>query len=118
MAKDFLPVLVLLILSGALAGGMVAFSHLLGPRRRIDAKLLPYECGIVPSASARVRFPIRFYLTAILFVLFDIEVIFLYPWAVVLRQLRLFGFAEMAVFLFILVVGYLYAWRKGALEWE
>lgn len=96
----------------------MAFSHLLGPRRRIDAKLLPYECGIVPSASARVRFPIRFYLTAILFVLFDIEVIFLYPWAVVLRQLRLFGFAEMAVFLFILVVGYLYAWRKGALEWE
>jgi NADH-quinone oxidoreductase subunit A len=101
-----------------MAVGMVALGHFLGPRRDSAAKLMPYESGMSPIGSAVRRMPVRFYLIAVLFVLFDIEVIFLLPWAVVLRRLGLFGLIEMLVFVAILLVGYIYLWKKGALEWE
>ena len=97
---------------------MVVLGQILGPRRQTEAKLIPYESGMTPIGSAVRRMPVRFYLIAVLFVLFDIEVIFLLPWAVVLKQLGVFGLIEMLVFVFILLVGYVYVWKKGALEWE
>jgi NADH-quinone oxidoreductase subunit A len=92
--------------------------RLLGPRNRTPAKLMTFECGNDPSGSAWGRFSVKFYMTAILFIIFDVEVVFMYPWAVQFRQLGWFGFAEMAVFIAILSIGLLYVWRKGALEWE
>ena len=97
---------------------MVVLGQILGPRRQTEAKSIPYESGMTPIGSAVRRMPVRFYLIAVLFVLFDIEVIFLLPWAVVLKQLGVFGLIEMLVFVFILLVGYVYVWKKGALEWE
>ena len=90
----------------------------LGPRRPTARKLTPYESGITPIGSAQRRLPVKFYLIAVLFILFDIEVVFLLPWAVTFRQLGLFGLAEMFIFIAILVVGYIWIWKKGALEWE
>ena len=101
-----------------MAVAMVALGHLFGPRRDSAVKLMPYESGMTPIGSAVRRMPVRFYLVAVLFLLFDIEVIFLLPWAVVLRKLGLFGLIEMLVFVAILLVGYIYVWKKGALEWE
>jgi len=91
---------------------------ILGPRKPTRIKLSPYECGKLPIGSARRRFPVKYYLTAMLFVLFDIGVFFLYPWAVVFRQLKLFGLVEMAIFVLTIAVGYVYVWRKGAFEWD
>jgi NADH-quinone oxidoreductase subunit A len=91
---------------------------LFGPKKKAAAKGLPYESGMNPYGEGTRRVPVRFYLVAVLFILFDIEVVFFLPWAVVFRQLGLFGLAEMAVFIIILLVGYFYAWKKGALEWE
>ena len=108
----------MVILAAAFAFGALGLSHFLGPRRPTPAKLEPYECGMRPIGSARQRVPVRFYLIAMLFILFDIEIVFLYPWAVVLDRLGLFGLIEMAVFVAILVIGYVYVWRKGALDWE
>jgi NADH-quinone oxidoreductase subunit A len=93
-------------------------SHYLGRRVYDPAKQLPYECGITPVGSARERFHARFYLVAMLFIVFDIEIVFLYPWAVVFKQLALFGLIEMGVFLLILILGFAYVWGKGALEWD
>jgi NADH-quinone oxidoreductase subunit A len=93
------------------------FSKLLHPKKFNVVKLEPYECGIEPATDARDRYSVRYYLVAMLFVIFDVETVFLFPWAVIMDRLLLFGFIEMLVFLFILVVGYVYAWRKGALEW-
>ena len=118
LLSDYLPIAILLGVATVMAVGMVALGHFLGPRRDSAAKLMPYESGMAPIGSAVRRMPVRFYLIAVLFVLFDIEVIFLLPWAVVLRSLGLFGLIEMLVFVAILLVGYIYLWKKGALEWE
>lgn len=106
--------------AAVVAAVLIGLSSLLGPRRPSPAKVSAYECGVTPIGSARERFPIKFYLIAMLFIVFDIETIFLYPWAVTYRHsgaLMLFNLAEMAVFVAILLVGYIYIWRRGGFEW-
>ena len=117
---DYLPLFILLVLSSAVAGLVILISIIFGPKRRSSAsrKVAPYESGMKAIGIGQRRFPVRFYLIAVLFILFDIEVIFFYPWAVSFRQLGLFGFFEMLVFIGILLVGYIWLWKKGALEWE
>lgn len=117
MPIEYLPILILIILAAVFAVIALGMPALLGPRRPNKAKQEAYESGMLPYSDARRRFPVQYYVIAVLFILFDIEVIFLYPWAVVLRQLKLFGLIEMAIFLAILLVGYFYVWRKGALDW-
>jgi NADH-quinone oxidoreductase subunit A len=112
------PVLALFVIAVAFAGGAILLSSLLGPRRPSRVKNEAYECGIDPVGDARLRFSVKFYIIAMLFILFDIEAIFLYPWAVMFNQLRLFGLMEMFAFLGFLVLGYIYLWRRGALEWD
>ena len=107
LLRDYLPIAILLFVATGMAFAMVALGHLFGPRRDGKAKLMPYESGMTPIGSAVRRMPVRYYLIAVLFVLFDIEVIFLLPWAVVLRKLGLFGLIEMLVFVTILLVGYI-----------
>lgn len=116
--SEYLPILMLL--GVALIFGLitVTLSSLIGPRNPTAEKLSPYECGIPPVGSSRDRFSIRFYLIAMLFILFDIEVVFLFPWAVVLRSLKLTGLITMGIFILVLLIGFLYVWKKGALEWE
>jgi NADH-quinone oxidoreductase subunit A len=121
--SQFVPLLVLMIIAILLASTLVVLSWFLGPRKPSAAKLAPYECGVTPVGSARERFPVKFYLIAMLFILFDIETVFLYPWAVTFTQwnshaLQVFSFGEMIVFIAILFVGYVYVWKKGAFEWE
>jgi NADH-quinone oxidoreductase subunit A len=118
--SDFLPIFVLIALSTALAGLVILISVLFGPRRRSKAtrKVAPYESGMQAIGAGQRRFPVRFYLIAVLFILFDIEVIFFFPWAVAYRQLGWFGFIEMLIFIGVLLVGYIWLWKKGALEWE
>ena len=118
MLINYFPILILLVISTVLAAVVILLSTFLGPRHPTQRKLEPYESGMTPLGPAQRRMPIKFYLVAVLFILFDIEVIFFYPWAVVFRQLGLFAFIEMLVFVGILLVGYVYAWKKGALEWE
>ena len=113
-----MPIAILLGVSTGLAIAMVVLGQILGPRRDTPEKLMPYESGMTPIGTAVRRMPVRYYLIAVLFVLFDIEVIFLLPYAVVLRKLGLFGLIEMLVFVMILLIGYVYVWKKGALEWE
>ena len=118
LLRDYLPIAILLGVSTGLANAMVVLGQILGPRRATPEKLMPYESGMTPIGTAVRRMPVRYYLIAVLFVLFDIEVIFLLPYAVVLRKLGLFGLIEMLVFVMILLIGYVYVWKKGALEWE
>jgi NADH-quinone oxidoreductase subunit A len=115
----YVPVVVLGVLAGAFAVLSLAASALLRPHRPTPAKVAPYECGITPiRLPASERFPVKFYVTAMLFIVFDIEAIFLFPWAVAFRELGLFGLVEMVVFVGLLFVAYLYVWQKGGLEWE
>jgi NADH-quinone oxidoreductase subunit A len=114
----FLPVLVMLIVAIGFAAFTLAASHFLGRRVNDPAKLAPYECGVTPVGNARERFHTRFYLVAMLFIVFDIETVFLYPWAVVYKQLHIFGLIEMGIFLLILLAGFFWVWGKGALEWD
>lgn len=107
----------LIVVVGFATAGLIV-SALVGPRRPTPAKLAPYESGMPPIGSARRRFSIKFYLTAVLFILFDIEIIFFYPWAVLFRQLGLFGLIEMGIFILVLLIGYVYVWRKGGFDWE
>ena len=118
MLTDYLPIAVLIVVSTLLAVAAIGLGHLFGPRRPTPRKLEPYESGMRPIGPALRRMPVRFYLVAVLFILFDIEVIFFLPWAVTFRSLGVFGFVEMAVFIAILLVGYIWVWNKGALEWE
>jgi NADH-quinone oxidoreductase subunit A len=118
---QYLPFLILFIIAILFAGGAIALSRLFGPKRPSPRKLAPYESGMEPIGGTRGRFQIRFYLVAMLFILFDIEIIFLYPWAVIFLSsgaAKLFLFFEMLSFLFVLAVGYVYIWRKGALDWN
>ncbi|HQT96470.1 MAG: NADH-quinone oxidoreductase subunit A [Desulfobacteria bacterium] len=117
-ASPYFPVLVLLAIALAMSVGFVLLSQALGPKRYDRIKFGVYECGVDPLTPAAVRVSVKFYLLAILFILFDLETTFLYPWAVLFRSLGLFGFIEMAVFVGILLVGLVYAWKKGALEWQ
>jgi NADH-quinone oxidoreductase subunit A len=115
---DYGAIAILLILATAVSFLIVVLSRIMGPFRPTTRKLEPYESGMVPIGPAMRRLPVKFYLIAVLFILFDIEVVFFLPFAAVARQLGLFALAEMAVFIAILLIGYVYAWRKGALEWE
>jgi len=118
MFEALFPIALLIALVSALAIAIVVLSRLLGRQRPTKEKLSPYECGIEPVGDARGRFPVKFFLIAILFIIFDIEVVFLYPWAVVFKKLGLFGLIEMGVFLLILFIGYFYIIKKGALKWD
>lgn len=113
----YLPLLIHFVLAGALAGVIVTLSTILGRRRPTLAKMSPYECGMAPVGDARERFSVKFYLVAMIFILFDVEAIFLYPWAVILRQLKMFGFWEMLVYVLVVLVGFFYIWKKGVLDW-
>ena len=114
----YLPILFLIVVSTAFAGASMLVASKLSPRRWTRSKLEPYECGIVPQDDvARERFPVKFYLVAMLFIIFDIETVFLYPWAVVYNELKLFGLLEMGSFLVILIAAYVYVWKRGGLEW-
>ena len=121
LINTYIPVLILAIVAIGLAAVMTILSWVLGPHRPTPQKLAPYECGVTPIGSARERFPIKFYLIAMLFIVFDIETVFLYPWAVIYKDsggMMLFNLVEMVVFVAILFVGYIYVWRKGAFEWD
>jgi NADH-quinone oxidoreductase subunit A len=116
--EQYLPILLLMVVVGAFAGGSVAGSRLLSPKRPTGAKEGAYESGIAPRYQAAARFPVRFYLVAMIFIIFDIEVIFLYPWAVSFGNLGIFGLVEMVLFLLTVFVAYAYVWRRGGLEWD
>jgi len=116
--REYVPVLLFLLVAIAFAGGTILLSSIIVPQRRNSVKNSAYECGVDPVGSARQRFTIKFYLVAVLFILFDIEAVFLYPWAVAFKQLGMYGLIEMLLFILILLVGYLYLLKKRALEWE
>ena len=117
MLVAYIPILLFILVAVGFAIFTLLLSGLLHPEKYNKVKLEPYECGIEPETDARDRYSIRFYLVAMLFVIFDVETVFMFPWAGIMDELAIFGLIEMIVFLFILVVGYVYAWRKGALEW-
>ena len=112
------PIAVTMVVGGVIVGVMVTINSILGPRRPSAVKGEPFECGNPSSGTAWGRFSVRFYLTALLFLVFDVEVVFLYPWAVELRRLGMFGFVEALVFISILAIGLIYAWERGALDWD
>ena len=119
MIQEYLPVLLQIIVAIGFAASALLISVLLGKSgRRTPAKDTAYECGMIPQGEAQPRFSVKFYLVAMLFLLFDIEAVFLFPWAVVYRDLKLFGFFEMMLFIATVFAGYIYVWKKGALEWE
>ena len=113
----YFPVLVQLLVAAAVAGGLIFASVALGKRARSPLKDTPYESGMAPVGSAAERFSVKFYLVGMIFILFDIEAVFLYPWAVVYRKLKMFGFFEMLIFVALVLVGFFYVWKKGALDW-
>ena len=115
---QYLPIVLLVGVATVFGVASMLVARALGPRRPTPAKLAPYECGIVPERIPRERFPVKFYVIAMLFIVFDIETIFLFPWAVTLRQLGLFGLVEMAIFIGLVFVAYLYVWQRGGLEWS
>ncbi len=117
-AESWFPVLVQVLIAAALAAGLIGASALLGKRARSPLKDTPYESGMSPVGSARERFSVKFYLVGMIFILFDIEAVFLYPWAVVYRDLKLFAFAEMFLFVALILIGFFYVWKKGALDWS
>ena len=118
MLKTYVPILLFIVIAIGFAVFTILFSRLVHPKKPNAVKLEPYECGIEPEGDARDRYSIRYYLIAMLFVIFEVETVFMFPWAVMLDELAWFGLIEMLFFLFVLVVGYFYAWRKGALEWQ
>ncbi len=124
MLENYFPILLLIAVGLAVGaapifiGWLLSQSWLLNTHRPDDAKLSPYECGFEAFEDARMKFDVRYYLIAILFIIFDLEIAFLFPWAIVLKEIGVFGFVSMMVFLAILVVGFVYEWKKGALDWE
>ena len=121
MLSDYLPIVLLLLIAAGFAAVNLGATHLIGPHKPNPVKLSPYESGVPTFGDARLRFSVKFYLVAMLFILFDIEVVFLYPWAVVFKDLLAQGsfvFTEMVVFIGVLVLGLAYVWRKGGLEWD
>jgi len=118
MLEGYLPILIFVAIAIALGVVMLALGQMLSPTRPDDAKLSPYECGFEAFEDSRMKFDVRYYLVAILFIIFDLEIAFLFPWAVVLQEIGMVGFLAMMLFLGILVVGFIYEWKKGALEWD
>jgi NADH-quinone oxidoreductase subunit A len=118
MLENYLPVLIFLLVAGALGSALLALGFLFGRGRKDADKLSPYECGFEAFEDTRMKFDVRYYLVAILFIIFDLEIAFLFPWAVSLDAIGLFGLLSMGVFLAILVIGFIYEWKKGALEWD
>jgi NADH-quinone oxidoreductase subunit A len=118
MIENYFPILLFILVGLAVGVVPMLLGWLIGPNRPDPEKLSPYECGFEAFEDARMKFDVRYYLVAILFILFDLEIAFLFPWAVVLKEIGLFGFIAMMLFLGILVVGFIYEWKKGALEWE
>jgi NADH-quinone oxidoreductase subunit A len=118
MLEQYLPILLFILVGLTVGVVLLSVGSVLSPNRPDPAKLSPYECGFEAFEDARMKFDVRYYLVAILFILFDLEIAFLFPWAVVLPQIGFFGFVAMMIFLAILVVGFVYEWKKGALEWE
>ena len=118
MLENYLPILVFIGIGVLFGVGPIIAGYILAPHRPDDQKLSPYECGFEAFEDSRMTFDVRFYLVAILFILFDLEIAFMFPWAVVLDKLGWFGLTSMIVFLGILVIGFIYEWKKGALEWE
>src|SRR3990170_5981495 len=116
--ENYIPVILMLLVVVLLAGGMLVLSYFLGQHLPTARKLSPYECGIAPTGDARHRFSVKFYLVAMIFILFDVEIIFLYPWAVIFHQLRMFGFIEMLMFLLLVLPGFIYLWKKGVFNWS
>jgi NADH-quinone oxidoreductase subunit A len=117
LVQVWFPVLVQTILAMVVAAALVTLSFAIGHRVKNKVKDMPYECGIAPTGDARQRFSVKFYMVAMLFILFDIEAIFLYPWAVVYKQLKMFGFLEMLMFVVLILAGFFFIWKKGALDW-
>ncbi len=118
MLTNYLPVLIFLAIAGGLGVLLLLLGFLLGPHRPDSEKLSPYECGFEAFEDSRMKFDVRYYLVAILFIIFDLEIAFFFPWAVSLDKVGLFGLASMGVFLFLLTIGFIYEWKKGALEWD
>jgi len=112
------PLLLMFILAAFVSGALIVVSSLVGTRKPSREKQQPYECGVPPTGDARQPFSVHFYMVALIFILFDIEAIFLYPWALVYHDLKVFGFVEMLLYIMILLVGYIYLWKKGALDWN
>jgi len=117
LAQTWFPVLLQAVLAMVIAAALVGLSFAVGKRLKNKVKDMPYECGIAPTGDAQHRFSVKFYLVAMLFILFDIEAIFLYPWAVVFKQLKMFGFTEMLVFVVLVLAGFFFIWKKGVLDW-
>ncbi|MCL6261845.1 MULTISPECIES: NADH-quinone oxidoreductase subunit A [Craterilacuibacter] len=118
MLQNYFPILLFVIVGLMVGVGPIVLGKLVSPNRPDPEKLSPYECGFEAFEDTRMRFDVRYYLVAILFILFDLEIAFLFPWAVVLKEIGMFGFGAMLVFLAILTIGFIYEWKKGALEWE
>ena len=118
MLESYVPLLIFVLIVLGLLGALVTLSFVLGPNKPYKAKLAPYESGVIPDTPAHRRMSVRFYLTAMLFIIFDVEAVFFYPWAVLLRQLKWFGLIEMGVFMGILLIALAHVWRKGGLEWD
>ena len=118
MTSPYLPLLIYFLVVAAVAAAILGLSAWVGVKRPSQAKLSPYECGSPPVGNARERFSVSFYLVAMLFILFDVEAVFLYPWAVIYKSLKWFGFFEMLLYIAVLLAGYVYIWKKGALDWK
>ncbi len=118
MLSNYLPVLIFILVGLVMGSVLIAVGSVLGPRRPDSEKLSPYECGFEAFEDSRMKFDVRYYLVAILFIIFDLEIAFLFPWAVALKDIGLVGFWAMMIFLVVLTIGFVYEWRRGALEWE
>ena len=116
--KDYLPIILFLFIALVLSAGFIVVNFLFSPNNPDPEKLSAYECGFEPFNDSRMEFDVRFYLVAILFIIFDLEIAFLFPWAISLGKIGTFGFVSMMIFLFILTIGFIYEWKKGALDWE
>ena len=116
--KDYLSIILFLIIALGLSVGFIVLNFILSPKKPDPEKLSAYECGFEPFNDSRMEFDVRFYLVAILFIIFDLEIAFLFPWAISLGKIGIFGFISMMIFLFILTIGFIYEWKKGALDWE
>tara|TARA_Y100000817_G_C16468922_1_gene372780 strand:- start:123 stop:491 length:369 start_codon:yes stop_codon:yes gene_type:complete len=116
--KDYFSIILFLLISLILSCGFILLNFIFSPKKPDPEKLSPYECGFEPFNDSRMEFDIRFYLVAILFIIFDLEIAFLFPWAVSLGKIGVFGFISMMIFLSILTIGFIYEWKKGALDWE
>ena len=118
MLAEYLPTLLFLLVAIGIGIALIIIGNVLGPKTPTAEKLSPYECGFLPFEDARLKFDVRYYLLAILFIVFDLEIAFVFPWALVFRELGVFGLVEMGVFLALLFIGFIYVWKRGALEWE